>query len=39
VTSTTARFEQDLALPWWERTWRGVRGTAPIFVVLLGLLV
>ena len=39
MTSTTARFEQDLALPWRQRAWRGVRGTAPIFVVLLGLLV
>jgi len=38
-TSTTARFEQDLTISWRERVWRGVRGTAPIFVVLLGLLV
>jgi len=38
-TSTTARFDQELTVPWRERVWRGVRGTAPIFVVLLGLLV
>lgn len=38
-TSTTARFEQELTVSWRERVWRGVRGTAPIFVVLLGLLV
>jgi ribose transport system permease protein len=38
-TSTTARFEQELTVSWQERIWRGVRGTAPIFVVLLGLLV
>ncbi len=38
-TSTTARFEQELTISWRERLWRGVRGTAPIFVVLLGLLV
>jgi ribose transport system permease protein len=38
-TSTTARFEQDLAISWRERVLRGVRGTAPIFIVLLGLLV
>jgi ribose transport system permease protein len=38
-TSTTARFEQELTVSWQERVWRGVRGTAPIFVVLLGLLV
>jgi ribose transport system permease protein len=38
-TSTTARFEQELTVSRQERVWRGVRGTAPIFVVLLGLLV
>jgi ribose transport system permease protein len=38
-TSTTAHFEQELTVSWQERLWRGVRGTAPIFVVLLGLLV
>jgi len=38
-TSTTARFEQELTISWRERVWRGVLGTAPIFVVLLGLLV
>ena len=38
-TLTTARFEQELTVSWRERVWRGVRGTAPIFVVLLGLLV
>jgi ribose transport system permease protein len=38
-TSTTARFEQELTVSWQERVWRGIRGTAPIFVVLLGLLV
>jgi ribose transport system permease protein len=38
-TSTTARFEQDLTISWRERVLRGVRGTAPIFIVLLGLLV
>jgi ribose transport system permease protein len=38
-TSTTARFEQELTVSWQERVWRGVQGTAPIFVVLLGLLV
>jgi len=38
-TSTTARFEQELTVSWQERVWRGVRRTAPIFVVLLGLLV
>jgi ribose transport system permease protein len=38
-SSTTARFEQELALPWQERAWRGVRGTAPIFLVLIGLLI
>jgi ribose transport system permease protein len=38
-TSTTARFEQELTISWRERVLRGVRGTAPIFVVLLGLLV
>jgi ribose transport system permease protein len=39
MTSTTARFEQELTISWQERLWRGVRGTAPIFVVLIGLLV
>jgi len=38
-TSTTARFEQELTISWRERVRRGVLGTAPIFVVLLGLLV
>ena len=38
-TATTARFEQELMVSWQERVWRGVRGTAPIFIVLLGLLV
>jgi ribose transport system permease protein len=38
-TSTTARFEQELTISWRERVWRGLRGTAPIFIVLLGLLV
>jgi ribose transport system permease protein len=38
-TSTTARFEQELMVSWQQRVWRGVRGTAPIFIVLLGLLV
>ena len=38
-TSTMAHFEQELTVSWQERLWRGVRGTAPIFVVLLGLLV
>jgi ribose transport system permease protein len=38
-TSTTARFEQELTISWRERVLRGARGTAPIFVVLLGLLV
>ena len=38
-TSTTARFEQELTTSWRERLWRGLRGTAPIFIVLLGLLV
>ena len=38
-TSTTARFEQELTISWQERLWRGARGTAPIFVVLIGLLV
>jgi ribose transport system permease protein len=38
-TSTTARFEQEVTISWRERVWRGVLGTAPIFVVLLGLLV
>lgn len=39
TSTTTARFEQDEVTPWRERAWRRVRGTAPIFVVLLGLLV
>jgi ribose transport system permease protein len=39
MTSTTARFEQELAISWRERLRRGALGTAPIFVVLLGLLV
>jgi ribose transport system permease protein len=39
MTSTTARFEQELSVSWQERILRGVRGTAPIFIVLLGLLV
>ena len=43
MTSTLAprrrRFEQELTVSWRERVWRGVRGTAPIFVVLLVLLV
>ena len=39
MTSTTARFEQELAISWRERFRRGVLGTAPIFLVLLGLLV
>ena len=38
-TATTARFEQELTISWRERLWRGVRGTAPIFLVLIGLLV
>jgi len=38
-TSTTARFEQELTISWQERVRRGVIGTAPIFIVLLGLLV
>jgi ribose transport system permease protein len=38
-TSTTARFEQELTISWRERVWRGALGTAPIFIVLLGLLV
>jgi ribose transport system permease protein len=38
-TSTTARFEQELTISWRERVLRGARGTAPIFIVLLGLLV
>jgi ribose transport system permease protein len=38
-TSTTVRFEQELTVSWRERVWRGALGTAPIFVVLLGLLV
>jgi ribose transport system permease protein len=38
-TSTTARFEQELTITWRERVKRGLRGTAPIFIVLLGLLV
>jgi ribose transport system permease protein len=38
-TPTAARFEQELAISWRERLWRGALGTAPIFVVLLGLLV
>ena len=38
-TSTTVRFEQELTISWRERVRRGVLGTAPIFVVLLGLLV
>jgi len=38
-TSTTARFEQELTISWRERVRRGVLGTAPIFFVLLGLLV
>jgi ribose transport system permease protein len=39
MTSTTARFEQELAISWRDRLWRGALGTAPIFIVLLGLLV
>jgi ribose transport system permease protein len=39
MTSTTARFEQELTISWRERLWRGALGTAPIFIVLLGLLV
>jgi ribose transport system permease protein len=39
MMSTTARFEQELTISWRERLWRGALGTAPIFVVLLGLLV
>jgi hypothetical protein len=39
MTSTTAGFEQELSRPWRERAWRGVRGSAPIFVVLIALLV
>jgi ribose transport system permease protein len=39
LKSTTARFEQELTISWQERLWRAVRGTAPIFLVLLGLLV
>jgi ribose transport system permease protein len=35
----SARFEQELATPWQERAWRGLRGTAPIFLVLIALLV
>jgi ribose transport system permease protein len=38
-TSTSARFEQELTISWRERVWRGALGTAPIFIVLLGLLV
>jgi ribose transport system permease protein len=38
-TSTTARFEQELTVSRRERLWRGALGTAPIFVVLIGLLV
>ena len=38
-TSTTARFEQELTISWRERAWRAALGTAPIFIVLLGLLV
>jgi ribose transport system permease protein len=38
-TSTTARFEQELTISWRERVRRGALGTAPIFIVLLGLLV
>jgi ribose transport system permease protein len=38
-TSTTARFEQELTVSWQERVRRGALGTAPIFIVLLGLLV
>jgi ribose transport system permease protein len=38
-TATTARFEQELTISSRERFWRAVRGTAPIFVVLLALLV
>ena len=38
-TSTTAHFEQELTVSWQERLRRGVRGTAPIFVILLGLLI
>jgi ribose transport system permease protein len=39
TTPATARFEQELALPWRERVWRSLRGTAPIFLVLLVLLI
>ncbi len=39
MTSTTARFEQELTISWRERIRRGALGTAPIFLVLLGLLV
>jgi ribose transport system permease protein len=39
MTSTTARFEQELTISWRERVRRGALGTAPIFIVLLGLLV
>jgi ribose transport system permease protein len=39
MTSTAARFEQELTISWRERLWRGALGTAPIFIVLLGLLV
>jgi ribose transport system permease protein len=39
MTSTTARFEQELTISWRERLRRGALGTAPIFVVLIGLLV
>lgn len=39
MSSTAAGFEQELTQPWQQRVRRGLRGSAPIFVVLLGLLV
>jgi ribose transport system permease protein len=38
-TTPTALYAEELAVPWWERAGRGARGAAPIFLVLLGLLV
>jgi len=37
--STAAGFEQELTRPWRERAWRQTRGAAPIFAILLSLLV
>ena len=39
MSTTTATLRAGADRPWRERVWRGARGTAPIFVVLLGLLV